>query len=135
MYKHVLVSIYPKYLEKIYQGIKNFEFRPYEIKSDNEFFYMWVYETRPVMKINTVMKVRKGIKNLKDSISNVYGLGTDEFYRNISKNNFAYEIIEVHPIEEMPLNHAKELGLYNAPQSYLNLDKYPNLKKELLSRF
>lgn len=81
MSSDILISIFPKYLKDIYKGTKNFEFRPFAISDD--YIRVWVYETRPIKKLNTLLIVRRPVNNLSDSVSKHYGLGDDKFEENI----------------------------------------------------
>lgn len=130
MKSDILISIYPKYLEQIRNNKKNFEFRPFVIH-DN-YINVWVYETRPIMEVNTFMVVRKPIKKLSDSISKYYGLGNEKFIENINNGRVGYEIVSVSTLSTpISLKELKNLGLYNAPQNYLKIDNYPKLKQRL----
>lgn len=133
MNKEILISIYPSYLRQIREGIKNFEFRPFKLDSGSEeFIYMWVYETRPIMAINTLLLVKNPIVDLEKSITGNYGLGEQEFVKNVNNNRYAYEIIKVYNLKyPILLSDMKKLGIYNAPQNYLILNKYKQLFNRL----
>lgn len=133
MDKEILISIYPEYLKQIHEGKKNFEFRPFKFHntSDN-LIMMWVYETRPVMMINTLLFVKNPILRLQDSVSGEYRLGKEEFIKNVENNRYAYEIIEAYKLKNpISLVDMKKFGLYNAPQNYLIVNRYDKLLKRL----
>lgn len=130
MSSDILISIFPKYLKDIYKGTKNFEFRPFAISDD--YIRVWVYETRPIKKLNTLLTVRRPVNNLSDSVSKHYGLGDDKFEENIKNGRVGYEIVSVKKLDNpISLDELKSLGLYNAPQNYLKIDNFPKLKERL----
>lgn len=130
MSSDILISIFPKYLKDIYKGTKNFEFRPFAISDD--YIRVWVYETRPIKKLNTLLIVRRPVNNLSDSVSKHYGLGDDKFEENIKNGRVGYEIVSVKKLDNpISLDELKSLGLYNAPQNYLKIDNFPKLKERL----
>lgn len=130
MSSDILISIFPKYLKDIYKGTKNFEFRPFAISDD--YIRVWVYETRPIKKLNTLLIVRRPVNNLSDSVSKHYGLGDDKFEENIKNGRVGYEIVSFKKLDNpISLDELKSLGLYNAPQNYLKIDNFPKLKERL----
>lgn len=130
MSSDILISIFPKYLKDIYKGTKNFEFRSFAISDD--YIRVWVYETRPIKKLNTLLIVRRPVNNLSDSVSKHYGLGDDKFEENIKNGRVGYEIVSFKKLDNpISLDELKSLGLYNAPQNYLKIDNFPKLKERL----
>lgn len=124
MNKNILISIYPKYIEKILTGEKNFEFRPFVLKTDYCNIF-WVYETSPVKSLKYKMTVKNPITKLKNNQS--YFLGNQEFERLISDGKYAYEIIHIDELVlPINLNDLNEMGV-TAPQGYAYLTKYPHL--------
>ncbi len=135
MSKNILVSIYPDYLNAIKKKKKNFEFRPFEIATNDDSIIMWLYETRPIMRINSFIETHNPVTDLNASHSKHYGLGDDRFYKNISNKRFAYEIKSLTLLNNgLSLRDLKKLGLYNAPQYYVDLSNYPSIYNELKKR-
>lgn len=125
----IVLSIYPTYNKLIKEGIKNFEFRPFELTSETGEINMWVYETKPTMAIKYLMVVRNPVSVLNES--SVYGLGNDKFNEIISTGRVGYEIIKLYElVNKVPLSKMKLLGLC-APQNFLYLKNKPSLLKEL----
>ncbi|KAA8380220.1 hypothetical protein FE410_08360 [Leuconostoc carnosum] len=84
------------------------------------------------MAINTLLLVKNPIVDLEKSITGNYGLGEQEFVKNVNNNRYAYEIIKVYNLKyPILLSDMKKLGIYNAPQNYLILNKYKHLFNRL----
>lgn len=125
----IILSVYPKYNELIKQGVKNFEFRPFELESDTGVINMWVYETKPTMALKYLMVVKNPVSKLRTGSN--YGLGNERFYDVISSGRVGYEIVKFYKLKDkLELQKMKKLGL-NDPQNFAYLDKYPKVKEEL----
>lgn len=121
----ILISVYPKYTKLIMEGKKNFEFRPFKLKT-NENIIFWIYETQPTKAIKYKMLVKPAVMSLSKGVE--YGLGKENFYRNINEGKFAYEIVEIIELERLiTLKEMKKLGI-SAPQNYLYISNYLMLR-------
>lgn len=126
-----LISICPKYIKRIIEKNKNYEFRPFKISNEDEKVIFWVYESKPTMCIKYKLIAKNPIVDMKDG--STYTDGQDEFDRIINKNRVAYEITEVYElVEPITLDELRcEHGLKNAPQNFLYLKNYPTLQEKL----
>jgi len=95
---NAILSIKPKYAEKIYSGEKTVEFRKCYICSP---IIMYLYETSPVKSITGYIFVNNGVKDTKDYIWNkcselggISKIDFDEYYNN-QKYASAYFINKV----------------------------------------
>ncbi|BBU67275.1 hypothetical protein EfmKUHS13_28930 (plasmid) [Enterococcus faecium] len=76
MTNNILISIYPRYMEKIINKQKNFEFRNFYLTSD-PYNIFWIYETIPTKALKYKLIVKNPITKLKKNQH--YFLGDDEF--------------------------------------------------------
>lgn len=128
--KEILLSIYPKYNDSIRLGIKNYEFRSFNMKDDSGVITMWVYETFPTKSIKYKMLVKNPITKLL--FNQNYGLGNDRFSELISQGKFAYEIVGFEELLfPITLEVMKKMNI-PAPQGYLYIKNYPKLESILI---
>lgn len=124
MTNNILISIYPRYMEKIINKQKNFEFRNFYLTSD-PYNIFWIYETIPTKALKYKLIVKNPITKLKKNQH--YFLGDDKFEQLVQKGKYAYEIIHLEEILlPISLSNLKNLGV-TAPQGYAYIKKYPSL--------
>nr|WP_054549507.1 hypothetical protein [Lysinibacillus sphaericus] len=126
----ILTSIYENYCNRIETTNKNYEFRNFEIVSDEGYFIMWVYVPNPIKEIRYKMTVKNPICGFNSNVQ--YNEGNEKFIEIMENGRkFAYEIIALEKIEKpIPLAIMKKLNV-NAPQNFAYIDNYPQLKVEL----
>lgn len=61
--KSVLISIHPKYVEKILNGTKQVEFR--RVWAVQDVTHMVIYSTSPIMKIVAIVEITKVLRSSK----------------------------------------------------------------------
>ncbi len=121
----ILMSIKPKYVDKIFSGEKKYEYRKRTCRERID--RIIVYSSFPIQKVVGELKIKQVLKDKKDVIWNKtskYGGITknkyEKYYENCD-NAVAYEI------EKASLyNTPKNLIDYNiktAPQSYVYIKK------------
>ncbi len=76
MTNNILISIYPRYMEKIINKQKNFEFRNFYLTS-HPYNIFWIYETIPTKALKYKLIVKNPITKLKKNQH--YFLGDDKF--------------------------------------------------------
>lgn len=116
----MLLSINPKYVEKIFDGSKRFEFRKVRCKDSVD--SILIYATSPTMKIVGEAKIKQVIEGVPEDIwkRTKYGSGItksffDIYFKN-RKNAVAYELIEVKKYS-IPQN-LNMYGISQPPQSF-----------------
>jgi predicted transcriptional regulator len=122
---NVLISIKPKYVEKIISKEKTYEFRRNIFKKDVE--KVVIYSTSPEKKIIGCFKSKKIIKdspkNLWNDFSEEAGINKEDFfyYFENKEEGFALKIDELeifgNPIE------TDKLADFYAPQSFKYIDE------------
>lgn len=121
----LLMSIKPKYVEKILLGEKRYEFRKRFDKRKCDL--MLIYSSYPVMKIVAMAEITNRITELKvilwPTVQNQAGITFDEYraYFNGGSIARAYELGKVTAFKE-PLALA-EVGVKTAPQSFSYIHK------------
>jgi len=128
----ILLSINPEYVNKIFLGIKKYEFRKTICKESID--KIVIYSTYPVMKVVGEVKVEeslvyspKVIWNLTKEYSGVSADFFDEYYSG-KKQAVAYKLGEIKKYDNP--KELSEFGILQAPQSFV----YLNTKK-LLENF
>lgn len=131
--REILISVYPKYMDLMFDGIKNYEFRPFEFDFGDDLVAFWIHETKPVKAITGVMYVSNPIS--EESDGDPYGLGSEEFKSIVSSGRVAYPIKKIYKLQEPVLlkELQEEFGIKNAPQNYIKLSNYPSLQARLHS--
>lgn len=120
----ILLSINPEHVKSIFNGTKKFEYRKTECKKPVD--KIIIYSTSPVMMVVGEAEVKDIIINSPKEIWRI-----TKKQSGISKNFFdsyyfgkekavAYQLYNVHKYKE-PLA-LKQLGVNNAPQSYIYLE-------------
>ncbi len=119
---NVLLSVKPKYAEKIVEGEKKYEFRRSIFKKQN-IEKVYIYSSSPVSKIIAVFEIEK---ILKDSPERIWkqcqknaGISKKDFFAYFKNSDAAYaiEIGEVDSFQE-PLDPFKIIENFKPPQSF-----------------
>jgi len=130
----VLLSIKPKYVKEIKKKKKLFEFRKQIFKQQtNE---IWVYESAPTQKIVGKILIADIIENSPQDIWNstkkVAGINKKDFFKYFAGKDKAYAIkIEDYCELETPINPYEIKKDFVPPQSFVYLDNYEDLQREL----
>ena len=120
----VLLSIKPEYVEKIFSGIKKYEYRRSIFKNKNVDTII-IYSTFPVKKIVGEFKIKKIVKDLPEKLWELApentGIDKEKFmqYFYDKKEGYAIEIGEIKRYKTPKL--LEELSIKKAPQSFLYL--------------
>lgn len=131
--KIILLSIKPKYIDKIMAGTKLYEYRkflPFNIS------HIVVYATAPIKKIVALIEVDIVMKSTIDDTwqktHNFSGLTKKEFYNYFKKNDIAY-YIKLGKIYNVQCKDLKDLNINFAPQSYVYINYTFEELKEILN--
>lgn len=117
----ILLSINPEYVEKIFSGVKKYEYRR-NIFKDKNVKTIVIYCTYPVKKIVGEFKIEKIIKDSPDKLWELdpeyTGIEKNKFLKYFSKKDEGYAI-KIGNIKKY--NKSKELADFSikkAPQSF-----------------
>ena len=130
----ILLSIKPKYVQKIIEGSKKYEFRKQIFKKDVERAY--VYGSSPVMKIVGAFSIgriiSKNPQELWAELKDYSGLTEKEFFEYY-KNKQMGTAIEVKDFTqfEKPINPKEIIPDFKPPQSFCYLDENSKIYKIL----
>lgn len=120
----MLMSIKPKYVEKIFSGIKKYEYRTIKCKIIPD--RIIIYSTSPVKKVVGELIIEKVLFDKKENIwklTHEYSGTDEEGFNNYFKNR---EYAVAYKIKEFKkYNTYKDLSDYGVkcvPQSYIYLD-------------
>ena len=120
----ILLAIKPEYAEKIYHGIKKYEYRKTTIRSGCPGKIV-LYETRPVCRITGEIRIGsvlnenpETIWNKTNEYSGITKQNFDNYYKGKSKS-VAYQIVEARKYTKA--RELKEYGLKRAPQGFVYL--------------
>ncbi len=120
----ILLSINPEHVEKIFNGIKQYEYRKIKCRKDVE--KIIIYSTYPIMKVVGEANVEK---TLEDTPKNIWKItekysGTSmDFYNEYFKDKekaIAYKLIDVEKYSRP--KELSEYGIKHSPQSFLYID-------------
>lgn len=121
----VLLSIKPKYANKIIDGEKKFEFR--KIRLDKrKIEHIYIYSTSPVKKIIAKIAIGDIIedspKRLWKRCKKYSGITEEEFFKYYAEKDvaFAITIKNVEALEE-PIDPYTKIENFTPPQSYYYL--------------
>lgn len=113
----VLLSIKPKYVEKIFLEQKKFEYRKSIFKKEN-IDTIIIYETKPVGKIVGEIEIKSIYCDTPENIWNktkkYSGMEKNDFFNYFSKKDIAYAIEFEHVIK---YKNPKDMP-YSPPQLY-----------------
>lgn len=134
----ILLSIYPKHVEAIRNGIKKYEFRKINFCKKKNIDLIAVFETKPINAVTMIIKVGKiiidDITNLWDRYGNYSGISKDyfELYYNKCTKGFALEIINFIKIKN-PISIKEMYPKFYPPQRFyiLSEKKFPKLYNKL----
>jgi len=123
--KAVLISIHPKYVNKILDGSKKVEFR--RVWAVQKVTHLVIYSTSPEMKVMATVEiegVRTESKSILWEIAKAYGGGLTrrelrDYFHGVSKGH-ALLLNRVKRLKK-PLSLAEIIPGVRAPQSYLYL--------------
>ena len=119
--KYILLSIKSIYAEKIYKGIKKYEFRKKDFKKDIKIILL--YETKPIGLITGCMKYDKILKDTPEKLWNkcfkLSGINEKDYFKYFINKNCAYaiNIIETKKFA-IPINPNDFVEKFTSPQSY-----------------
>ncbi|MFO7791545.1 MAG: hypothetical protein R6W73_01000 [Candidatus Saliniplasma sp.] len=120
---NVLLSIKPKYVEKILNGEKKFEFRKIVFREGKKVERVYIYSTSPVKKIVAYFTVEKIIEDeperLWERCSNSSGIDEDEFFNYFEnkEKGYAIKINNLNEFEE-PVDPKSYNPNFRPPQSF-----------------
>ena len=131
---NVILSIKPKYVEKIINGSKKYEFRK-QIFKNRKVRQVYIYASYPVRKIVGVFTVGEIIydtpENLWEKLKEEAGMSEREFFEYFKNTEigFAIEIKDLR-IFEPPIDPTEAIPNFTPPQSFCYVKRY-ELKKIL----
>ena len=120
----ILISIKPKYVDKILSGNKKYEYR--KIKPKRKVDKMIIYSTCPVMKVVGEVQIldiiEDSIYNLWESTNKYSGVSKDKFYNYFNNKDigYAYKLGKV--IKYDKPKELFEIGINYVPQSFIYID-------------
>lgn len=120
---NVLLSIKPKYVEKILNGEKKFEFRKIVFKDGKKIEKVYIYSTSPVKKIVAYFTIEKIIEDEPEKLwkkcSNSSGVDRDEFFSYFKNKEKGYAI-KINDLEEFeePVDPKSHNPNFRPPQSF-----------------
>lgn len=119
--KSILLSVKPEYVEKILDGIKQYEFRKHLATTDVHFIYL--YSTHPVMKVVAKVEVIGTLQAsptaLWEKTKGVAGISRQNYrlYFNGCRTACAYKLGTVHKFD--PPKTLYDFGITTPPQSFV----------------
>ncbi len=117
----IILPIRPKYVSRILNGSKRFEFRKKKCKEEIEIIY--IYETAPTKMVVGEIRIDEILEGTPEQIWNqceeYSGIDKKDYYTYFEncKKAIAYKIGEVKKYEIPKL--LKEYGVNYAPQSFI----------------
>lgn len=120
----ILLSIKPEYVEKIFDGIKKYEYRKTKCKEKVE--KIIIYSTAPVMQVVGEAEVEEIIEDMPENVwkkTKDYSGTTYEAFSEYYKGKnqaVAFKLKNVKKYEEM--KSLKSFGIEVAPQSFVYVD-------------
>lgn len=130
---NVLLSVKPKYAEKILEGKKKYEFRRAIFKR-NEIEKVYIYSSSPVSKITAAFEIEKILMDSPEKIWKLChkyaGISKKDFFAYFKNSGIAYAI-EIGNVNSfpVPIDPYHVIEDFIPPQSfyYLYLDFIQNL--------
>ena len=119
---NVILSIKPRYVEKITTGEKQYEFRK-TIFRDKQVRSVYIYATAPTKKIIGSFDIGRIIEdhpnNLWRSLWNVSGISKQDFFTYFTnkQKGFAIEIKKLN-LFDMPIDPHDVISDFHPPQSF-----------------
>lgn len=119
---NVLLSVKPKYAEKIVKGTKKYEFRKSVFKN-NDIDKVYIYSSSPVSKIIGSFEIEKILKDPPEMIwklcQKYSGISKKDFFSYFTNSNMAYAI-EIGDIDRFkePIDPYHIFEHFKPPQSF-----------------
>lgn len=123
----ILLSIKPKYADKIVEGEKKYEFRKTKFNKTN-IKYMYIYSTSPIKKIIGKILVDKILEGDPQEIWEIChehsGITEAEYFKYFSNSKKAYALSIKHyePLEEQ-IDPYTEIDNFVPPQSFYYINE------------
>lgn len=117
----ILLAIKPDFVEKIFSGIKKYEFRT--VRPSKNIDKIFIYETAPKMRVVGYVSVTDIICDSPEEVWNItseYSGISREFFDSYFKNKsvaYAYCLDQV--VKYKTPKKLSEFGVHNAPQSFV----------------
>lgn len=131
---NVLLSIKPKYVEKILDGEKRYEFRKKGFKNPEEVDKIYIYSTSPEKKIVGYFVLDEMIEDKPENLWKRYkdhsGIEKEDFfeYYKGKEKGVAMKINRIEGFKE-PIDPYENLSDFAAPQSFYYVEEdYSKLK-------
>ncbi len=133
---NVLLSVKPKYVERIAEGEKKLEFRKVIFKNENRPDRIYVYCTSPVKKIVGYFSTGEIFEDdpdeLWDRFHDCAGISEEEFFEYFSGKEKGYAIgIEEFSEFDEAIDPHKEIPGFTPPQSFCylneNIERYTDV--------
>lgn len=123
----VLISIKPKYVDKILRGEKKFEFRKAVFKT-KQVRRIFIYASAPVQCIVASFELGEIISGTPEKVwmdcKEFAGIAEDAYFDYFNERDHAYSIkIKNLQIFKEPVRPSKLIPNFNPPQSYMYVDK------------
>ena len=121
----VLLSIKPKYVNRIINGDKKFEFRKTKLDK-KKIRHAYIYSTSPVKKISVKITIGDILEGSPEALwkkcKKHSGVTEQEFFSYYSEKQVAFAIVikEVELLEE-PIDPYEKIEKFTPPQSYYYL--------------
>ena len=121
----IFISIKPIHVNRIIEGLKEFEYRNYIPKKG--FDTIFVYTTIPVAKLQYILKIDYVVEYTEKITIESHNV---EEFNNGKLTKYAYHISEIHELDTpIDLKKLKRDFLFPPPQAYAYDEKYNNLTK------
>jgi type I restriction enzyme S subunit len=123
---NVLLSVKPKYAEKILDGEKKYEFRRAIFKKQ-DIEKVYIYSSSPVSKIVAAFEIEKILKDTPEKLwtlcQKYAGISKRDFFDYFKNSNAAYAI-EMENVEvfKKPIDPFNEFTNFKPPQSFYYFD-------------
>ncbi|MDO8725404.1 MAG: ASCH domain-containing protein [Candidatus Methanoperedens sp.] len=123
---NVLLSVKPKYAQKILDGEKKYEFRRAIFKKQ-DIEKVYIYSSSPVSKIVAAFEIEKILKDSPEKIwalcQKYAGISKKDFFDYFKNSNAAYAIgMENVEVFKTPINPFDEFTNFKPPQSFYYFD-------------
>lgn len=120
---NVLLSVKPKYVEKIIEGTKKYEFRKLIFKTPDKSEKVYIYSSSPIKKIVGSFCVEDIIqdkpKNLWDLCGNYAGINEKDFFEYFKNKETGFAILMRNlEVFDEPIDPYENIENFRAPQSY-----------------
>lgn len=122
---NVLLSVKPKYIERIIKGEKRYEFRGSMFKQDVD--EVWVYATSPTKKVIGTFAIGGVIadtpKNLWENLNGSSGMSQEEFFHFFNGKDMVFALeIESVKLLRVPLDPEMIFPNFTPPRSFYYFD-------------